>query len=875
MSEFGFKIQNIEASTLFEYNAGLKEHYEYKEAMFANSLFKEYLEQNGLQLYKDDFTRDIICLEFNYSTKSFQQEMQHLIKLAKSTKMELRKAKIKREPNSIHALQNKLDKIVHLLYKTKKNRWNYVPLSKEELRKKFYKDGVDMKYISKNRKGEIKKIEKIHYKMLYRSTGKAKKGSCIFIRDKFFDKSLNFLRMGIQLPTSNAMLVEISAYSSLISSGIVDKLKINPNNILILKDINRYFKTNVISVELNDKKQCVANKIENYPLKNTLFDGQALIDSEIFPDNANGYILLRQHFCKMAAFKTNIQQFYKEYFGAQYETATVTDMFGNKHFVKDIQLITTDNAMKWLKFNVSYNYWCNWVEKNGCFFGIVKTAHKSKLGMQQKMSYQMVNSLDNAIMENVVATSAQYIENLKKEDSIFLNYLKKNINFSNDYEVLLSLCEYNPDFINSTYFRLRKKKIIESIIYKFRTGEIIQNAENLTVVGSPYAMLLYSTCGNPNIVDMDDTFCCEQGAIQCFTNRFFDDEYLAFFRSPFNSKNNLMYLHNVYNETFNKYFDFGKQIIAINMIGTDAQDRCNGMDMDSDFGYTTNQSDIVSYAKICYKKYPTIINNIPKDKNIYNNTTDDFAKIDHTLAKSQADIGESSNLAQLAQSYTYAYKDKKFQDYVCILSVLAQIAIDNSKRQFDIDLTKEIDRIKQDMDIKKNGYPVFWKIIKNDLKEKKINHTIKCPMNYLMDFEFKKVRNLKKAIPLSEFFIKHPLQTNRKTCRRIEELIEKYSLKLLYELQINDEADYENSLLLRNDFEYLVSELQHVRISTNYIDIMSYLIDRTFILTDGVRFNNKIIGTKLNKNKPLLMKVLYSVNQKSFLECFKKSIHPQ
>lgn len=175
MSEFGFKIQNIEASTLFEYNAGLKEHYEYKEAMFANSLFKEYLEQNGLQLYKDDFTRDIICLEFNYSTKSFQQEMQHLIKLAKSTRMELRKAKIKREPNSIHALQNKLDKIVHLLYETKKNRWNYVPLSKEELRKKFYKDGVDIKYISKNRKGEIKKIEKIHYKMLYRSTGKAKK----------------------------------------------------------------------------------------------------------------------------------------------------------------------------------------------------------------------------------------------------------------------------------------------------------------------------------------------------------------------------------------------------------------------------------------------------------------------------------------------------------------------------------------------------------------------------------------------------------------------------------------------------------------------------------------------------------------------------
>ncbi len=875
MSEFGFKIRNIEASTLFEYNAGLKEYYEYKDAMFVNSLFKEFLEQHGLKVYKDDFTRDIICLEFNYSTKSFQQEMEHLVKLAKHTQAELRKSKIKQERNSMDALQNKIDKIIYLLCMAKKNRWKYVSLSKEELRKKFYKDGVDVEYISKNQKGEIKKSEKIHYKMLYRSTGKAKKGSCMFIRDNLYDKSLHFLRMGIQLPQKNAMIVEISAYSSLISSGIIDKLKIQPKNILILNDIDRYFKTNVISVEMNDKRQCIANKMEHYPLKNTLFDGQALIDSSIFPKNANGYILLRQHFCKMAAFKTNIQQFYKDYFGAKYETATVTDMFGNTHFVKDIQLVTTNNAMKWLKFNVSYDYWCNWVEKNGCLFGIVKTAHKSKLGMQQKMSYQMVNSLDNTIMENVIATSVEYIENLKKEDLFFLDYLKKNINFSNDYEVLLSLCEYNPDFINSTYFRLRKKKIIESIIYKFRTGEIMQNAENLTVVGSPYAMLLYSTCGNQNIVDSDDTFCYEQGAIQCFTNRFFNNEYLAFFRSPFNSKNNLMYLHNVYNEKFDKYFDFGKQIIAINMIGTDAQDRSNGMDMDSDFGYTTNQSDIVSYAKECYKKYPTIINNIPKDKNIYNNTMDDFAEIDHILATSQADIGESSNLAQLAQSYTYAYNDTKFQDYVCILSVLAQIAIDNSKRKFDIDLTREIDRIKQDMNIKENGYPIFWKIIKNDLNRKKINNAIKCPMNYLTEFEFKKVRNIKKAIPLSEFFIKHPLKTNRKTCRRIEELIEKYSLKLLYELQISEESDYQNSLLLRNDFEYLISELQHVRISTNYVDIMSYLIDRTFILTDGVRFNNKIIGTKLNKNKPLLMKVLYSVNQKSFLECFKKSIHPQ
>ena len=67
-------------------------------------------------------------------------------------------------------------------------------------------------------------------------------------------------------------------------------------------------------------------------------------------------------FCKMAAFKARIQDFFRDYFGDRYETATVKDMFGKRHKVKDIEVITTDNAMKWLKFDVSYKDWCGWVE---------------------------------------------------------------------------------------------------------------------------------------------------------------------------------------------------------------------------------------------------------------------------------------------------------------------------------------------------------------------------------------------------------------------------------------------------------------------------------------------------------------------------------
>lgn len=545
--------------------------------MFVNSLFLDFLLKNGLRTWKDESTRDIICLEFNYGTRSYRQEIQHLQKLAKNTNRKYRSACVKGDKYLIDKYKSKQDKIHELLHDARKNQKKYFQMSKADLRHKLYNDGISVEYVTRNRKGQIVKSEHIHYKMLYRSTGKAKKGTCMFICDRLYKRARKFLYMGIKLPKKNAPIVEISAYAPLVSSGIVDRVKINPRNILILKDVDRYFNTNVISVEIDDDKHCVAKHLDDYKLKNTLFDGQALIDASIFPDSCNGYILLRHHFCKMAAFSANIQLFFKDYFGNEYENATITDMFGNVHYAKDIELITTDNAMKWLKFDISYDYWCEKVEDNDCQFGIVKTAHPSKLGNYQKMSYQMVNSLDPTIMQDVVRDSMNYVFRLKYDDYFFLDYLQKNSNFSNDYDVLLALCEHNEDFIYSSYFRERRYTIIESQFLKMKSGEIIQNADNLVIVGSPYAMLLYGATNDESIVDLDDTFRVENTAIQCHTTRFADGEYLAEFRSPFNSKNNLGYLHNVYDDRFDKYFNFSKQIIAINMIGTSFQDKNNGL----------------------------------------------------------------------------------------------------------------------------------------------------------------------------------------------------------------------------------------------------------------------------------------------------------
>jgi hypothetical protein len=502
-------------------------------------------------------------------------------------------------------------------------------------------------------------------------------------------------------------------------------------------------------------------------------------------------------------------------------------------------------------------------------FGVVKTAHQSKLGEVQRMSYQMINALDMGIMPQVTQCSIDYINALKTDNDVFLNYLRDNKNFSNDFEVLIALVEQDRDFLRSEYFRHRKEWIIKSYVMNFKNGKIIQNADNLVIVGSPYAMLLHSV--GLDAVN-DPTFYAEENAIQCWTERFNHGEYLAEFRSPFNSKNNMGHLHNVYHEYWDKYFKFGKQIIAVNMIGTDFQDRNNGSDQDSDSLYVTNQPQIVEYAKYCYLNYPTIVNNIPKEKNSYNLSLENYAIIDNNLADAQLAIGESSNLAQICLTYTYNFDDQKYKDYVCILSVLAQVAIDNAKRRFDIDLTEEIKSIKKDMDIKENGYPAFWSIIRRNFNKRRINKKLKCPMNYIFDIEVNKFRSEEKTLPMDVFFNFYEAPANRRKSKKVEELIQNYSLGLFkYNTEEDDNEDY--FLLLRSDYESLIEDIRNVYISKNYLDLMSWLINRAFYIGSGVKRNKKDMISTINTNKSLLLKVLYDINQDAFLACFSRNLH--
>ena len=145
MSEFGLKIKNIKAGTLFGYNQGVRNRYDYTEAMFSNSLFSNYIIQNGLNVWNDTSTRDIICLDFDFGSRSYEEEMDHLLK--QFGPFEHDKSLSEESKERIRAIfRNVID-----------NKDNYMKCSKDEIREIFYENGVNVEYISSYTKKEGEK----------------------------------------------------------------------------------------------------------------------------------------------------------------------------------------------------------------------------------------------------------------------------------------------------------------------------------------------------------------------------------------------------------------------------------------------------------------------------------------------------------------------------------------------------------------------------------------------------------------------------------------------------------------------------------------------------------------------------------------------
>lgn len=838
-----------------------------------------------------------------------------------------------------------------------KFRYTADDMSTYDLRKMYYENGAVIPWKDYRKNGAVK-VQPIKYRMLYRSTGKAKEGSCIFVRESLHKRYRDYLTMGLwdKIPYApGAKIVELSAYSPLITATAADFIKIPIDSIFVVKDetVKSMRKACVVKygegtckaekyepdwdaieeIINKDGYTFYRKKLHEHPgweyiyrtkadlkehgydpdtmpeklaetkmvdgcyvdrndpatqIENVLWDGMGLIDESLYPEDREGFIYCRSHFFKSCLFCGNIQEYFKDYYSPEYASACVTDMFGRSLKVSDIKVIVTENSLKWLKFKdymsedgtpaAAFEYWSDWMKQNGEEFAIVKSAHSSKYGEYQRSSFQINNTLlttDKNTLQRIAQPSIDYFNALQTDDEAYIKFLE--VESSARYSINNVLVDLYRQNNNVRYWKFfkdhRYKKVNTFKKNRLQQGKLFQTGDNLTICGNPVALLMKTVGDNP--VE-EGCFSLEDDAIQCYTERFAEGECLAGFRSPHNSPNNIVHLHNVYPEALQKYFPkLGKNVIVINGIGTDIQPRLSGQDLDSDSLYVTNQPDIVELSRRAYLEYPTIVNAINPQAKSYTKSMEDFACMDASIAAGQQDVGESSNIAQLALSYWFddGFHSRELEDVFIICSVLAQVAIDSAKRTYDVTVSKELNRIKWLRCMKhKPKFPMFYADIlrykdhkKPDDKQRIIKDEdvkiFSCPMDILyqiiekgcIDRRKNKKLNTKTIQTNGQFLAVNSSSTtaNRHQVSKILDNIKSYN-KAVFDLDDSSEGYAE---ALENEFKALMSELKNVKIKK---ETMEYLVTWAFKTDDKSYRNNLLI-------------VLYDKNKDIFLKCFKKN----
>ena len=598
--------------------------------------------------------------------------------------------------------------VINLKFNYTYKRENSKPVKIKDLRAHFYQNGFY--------------LDGVHYVRYKRSAGSSREGKCLFIDERLYKAMDKWSGCGLKAQTD---LASWESYKALSLSSIKGTINIPLDGILFVPDYKSIFTEEVVSVELKDGKLIAEQK--QTEITNDIWDGESLLDESVFE---NGYadkhmLLLRNKFFKSCAFRTKLQKWIKD------KNITLADLktrgFTLATDVSQIVMVTTPNSLKYLKFagGLSEKNIRKWTESVNDTFGVVKWDKSTRFfhGDMVQSSYQLLNTLglDKAQAEELLQSSFDYIS-LVRSDVEFMRY-----HFTDAYtrekeekekkvpdglaeraEVIFRLLFSCSFFDCTALYANFRDDVVSGLKTNLRRGHILLNGTNATLFGNGPELLKY-IAGEKVASEL------KKGQIRCA--RFENGAKLLCARSPHITMGNLYCVENNLDGDIWNYFDLGKNIVCVNAIGENIQQRLNGCDYDSDSMLITDDKLLVESAERYKEQFKVPVCGISSMSK--NGQT--LSELDHDTSENK--IGEIVNLSQKLNSIIWnemhggAPNEKILDIYndVCKLAVLSGLEIDKAKRAYDnVNVGKELSALRKKYN---RPAPIFFKEIDENQKE--------------------------------------------------------------------------------------------------------------------------------------------------------------
>lgn len=674
--------------------------------------YKKYRKHDfSFRVKKHDYSVNVINLTFKYSVKEWNQMNKNTFVrfgydyrdltfddcIAKNKDGEVVGIKINEKvDNSIDVPKPFVSEDVNILDKKDKTVIKEVQTqykkrgepktlkNNAELRQELYKNGFV--------------CNGVKYCRMKRSTGSARVGKCLFIVEDLYEPILKFSSGGLKYKLGDPIdLAAYEGYIALPSSSIIDTIPISPENILLIDDYDSIFKEDVI--ETHDEDGWLTTTEGNCEITNTIWDGQSLMDISLFGDYSGyGMLLLRNLMFKSCCFNCNIQQWFKDN-----NITDVSQLNGKTRAkrIEDVKLITTPNSIKYLKFG-TLDEWLDNLYPN---FGVVKHDKKTHFfgGCLVQTHYQLLNTLQMSKdeVEEFLKESLDFAQMLRDRPEVVRYFIKYpdidemsviDSPMTSKNDVVYNLMCINDNFTKTKYYHEFLVDLLRSYYKNLKNGHIYVNGNYSTLLGNPIEMLQQS------IGKFEGK--SQLGVGNIHSKRFDFNKTLLASRSPHVTIGNIWLPYNTKNKLIDCYFNLTNEIVCINSIGENVLQRLSGADFDSDTVLLTDNEILIRAAKRNYHvfKTPTSFVSSTKVKRFY--TPEQQADLD--IKTSVNKIGEIVNLSQELNSLLWdkmyhgdSYDDIKELYYdICQLDVMSGIEIDKAKKEFIINNSKELDKLR-------------------------------------------------------------------------------------------------------------------------------------------------------------------------------------
>ena len=562
-------------------------------------------------------------------------------------------------------------------------KFNYIykpnngkPVNLKSLREHFYANGFC-----------INGVRYVRYK---RSAGSSREGKCLFIDERLQRAMSKWSECGLK-PQKD--LASWESYKALSLSSIKGTVEIPLDGILFVPDYKSVFQEEVVSVEIEDGK--LSAKTKQTQITNDIWDGESLLDESIFEKYYadRHMLLLRGKFFKSCAFRTKLQKWFKD------KNITLDDLKrrGFVTLAEDIDqivMVTTPNSLKYLKFagGLTEKNIRQWAAHTDGTFGVVKYDKGTRFfgGRMVQSSYQLLNtlSLSEEEVKQLLQPSIDYISLLRRDIDFMCYHFTDAFAREKDGEeehmdglaeradVIFTLMHKCPHFDETELYSNFRDDVVRSLKERLKRGHILLNGTNATLFGNGTELLKY-------LADEEVKSELKLGQIRC--ERFENGAKLLCARSPHITMGNLYCAENVFGGGIWDYFDLGENIVCVNAIGENIQQRLNGCDYDSDTMLITDDALLVNAAARYGDFFKVPVCNIQAA----GKTGQTLSELDHDTSVNK--IGEIVNLSQKLNSILwdelYNGADEReilsvYED-ICKLAVLSGLEIDKAKRSFE------------------------------------------------------------------------------------------------------------------------------------------------------------------------------------------------